>query len=189
MIIIGDVIVSEVLLERKFVCDLNACKGACCVEGDEGAPVREEEVEEIKNNIPGILSLLDPDAIRTIEENGPVHQTSRGLRTTLRKDGACVFTVFDEKGIATCGIEKAWSEGRSNFRKPLSCHLYPARETPLEGAVALNYEEWEICSPACQLGEALKIPVYRFLKEALIRAYGEEFYKALDGYAQKSELG
>ncbi len=183
MLIIGDIIVSDVLLERKFVCNLQACKGACCVEGDDGAPVKTSEEEAIRRNLENILPCLSKEGQEIIRQRGVVHKSKKGLRTNLMKSGACAFVVRDENGVAGCGIEKAWEEGKSDFRKPLSCHLYPARETPLEEATALNYEEWDICQAACTLGEELSVPVYRFLKEALIRAYGEDFYRALEGYA------
>ncbi len=187
MLIIGDIIVSEVLLERKFVCNLQACKGACCVEGDDGAPVKASEEDAIGQNLEAILPFLSEEAREIIRQRGVLHKSKKGLRTNLMKSGACIFVVRDPNGVAVCGIEKAWEEGKSGFRKPLSCHLYPARETPLENATALNYEEWEICRAACTLGEELAVPVYRFLKDALIRAYGEEFYRALEGYARSKK--
>lgn len=185
MLIIGDIIVSDVLLERKFVCNLQACKGACCVEGDDGAPVKASEEDAIRRNLDSILPYLSKEGQEIIEQQGVVHKSKKGLRTNLMKSGACAFVIRDANGVACCGIEKAWEEGNSDFRKPISCHLYPARETPLEEATALNYEEWDICHAACTLGKELGVPVYRFLKEALIRAYGEDFYRALDGYAAR----
>lgn len=187
MLIIGDVIVSEVLLERAFVCNLSACKGACCVEGDEGAPVEEDELGALERNYQKVKPYLTQEGIEQIEQNGKTAQRKQGYRTTLRKDGACAYVNFDEQGVAYCGIEKAWQEGNSDFRKPISCHLYPARTKQLDGAEALNYEEWEICDPACKLGDELQVPVFKFLKDALIRRYGVEFYEALEAYAQQME--
>jgi len=184
MLIIGDIIVSDVLLEKKFICNLTACKGACCVEGDDGAPIKPSEEEAIQRNLISILPYLSDEGKGIIREEGVVHKSKKGLRTQLMKSGDCIFVVKDQNGVVGCGIEKAWQEGKSDIRKPLSCHLYPARETALENATALNYEEWDICHAACTLGEELGVPVYRFLKDALIRAYGEDFYRALEGYAK-----
>jgi Protein of unknown function (DUF3109) len=180
MLIIEKTIVSDAVMEEQFMCNLNACKGACCVEGDEGAPLSKEEAGTLKQIYDKVKPFLADEGIRTIAESGLIINTSKGLRTNLMKNGACVF-VQKENGIEKCGIEKAWQVGEIVFRKPVSCHLYPVRVQPLaDGFMAVNYEEWDICKPGCELGKSLKTPVFRFLREALIRKFGAGFYEALE---------
>lgn len=180
MLIIDNIIVSHALIKRTFVCNLTACKGACCIEGDQGAPLNEDELPVLDALQDAIAPFITDEGKKALREQGPYTDDVDGYHTTLREDGACAYVNFDEKGIAYCGIEKAYNAGKVNFKKPLSCHLYPIRVQPLHEGAALNYSEWDICDPACKLGEALQVPVYQFLKDALIRAYGEDWYAALE---------
>jgi len=187
MIAIDNVLLSDEVVEEHFVCDLNKCKGGCCVDGDCGAPLTEEETNIIARIYPKIKSYLLPEYIAEIEKQG-THTTDNqyGYVTPTVNGGICVYGYTDELGIVKCGIEKAWKEGKVKFRKPISCHLYPIRIISHPGYEAVNYEPRpSLCKPACKLGDKLKVPVYVFLKEALIRKYGEEFYEGLDAVAKK----
>lgn len=187
MIAIDNVLLSDEVVEEHFVCDLNKCKGGCCVDGDCGAPLTEEETKIIARIYPKIRSYLLPEYIAEIEKQG-THTTDDqyGYVTPTVNGGICVYGYTDELGIVKCGIEKAWKEGKVKFRKPISCHLYPIRIISHPGYEAVNYEPRpSLCKPACKLGDKLKVPVYVFLKEALIRKYGEEFYEGLDAVAKK----
>lgn len=180
MLVIDDILVSDAVIERDFVCNLSACKGACCVAGDRGAPLDTGELSILEELQETVAPYLTAEGRAALQAQGPYLTDEEGHQTTLRKDGACAYVNFDEQGVAYCSIERAHEEGKTDFKKPLSCHLYPIRVQPLAEGAALNYNEWDICDPACQLGAALKVPVYRFLKEALIRAYGEDWYAALE---------
>lgn len=178
---IGDVLVSEEVTTEMFVCDLAACKGACCVEGDVGAPLEKEELKRLEQVYPGVAPYLPEAGRKAIEEQGYyVRDITGSISTPLVEGRECAYTVFDEKGVALCGIEKAYFDGKISFRKPVSCHLYPIRITRSKKLEALNYDRWDICAPACTQGASLGIRVYEFVKEALIRKYGKEFYKTLD---------
>lgn len=181
LIEVKDKIVSLDLFKKNFVCDLNACKGACCVEGDEGAPLTLEEVDILEDILEDIKPYMRPEGIAEVEKNGVFYMAlDREPVTTLVNKQECAFVYFDEKGITKCAIEKAYLEGKTTFKKPISCHLYPIREKKFKDYTALSYNKWSICDPACKLGDELKVPVYRFLKEPIIRAYGEEFYDELE---------
>lgn len=184
MIQIGSTLVSEDLLEKEFVCNLSACKGACCVEGDSGAPLLESEtgiLEEI-NEI--VMPYLRDEGKQAITEQGPwVIDDDGDLVTPLVNGKECAYVIFDEKGTTLCGIEKAWNEGDVKFRKPVSCHLYPIRITEYNSFHAVNYDKWDICSDACALGEELNVPVYKFAREGLVRRYGEKWFEELDEVA------
>jgi hypothetical protein len=185
MIIVQDKLVSDELVEEHFICDLNACKGACCWEGDYGAPLEEAELPVLKAIYEQVKPFLLPEGRAAIEEQGQYVwvEESQGYATTLVNNGPCAYMTRDALGIAKCGIEQAWKAGIIDFKKPISCHLYPIRVEKNEevGFEALNYDRWEICSAACTLGKKEKMPVYQFLKEAIIRKYGEDFYEELDG--------
>ena len=184
LIQIGKYLISDDLLEKKFICDLDACKGACCVAGDEGAILKESETGILDDIYEDVKEYLTPEGKEVLEKEGPYYLNEQGApRTSLIDGKACAYTIF-ENGTAFCGIEKAWADGKTHFRKPVSCHLYPVREKDLGEFTALNYERWEICSPACDLGEKHKVAVYSFLEGALTRAYGEEFFQALHATAQ-----
>ncbi|HRO75217.1 MAG TPA: DUF3109 family protein [Crocinitomicaceae bacterium] len=181
LIEIKDKVVSTELFQKNFVCDLNACKGACCIEGDSGAPLTFDEVDIIEEILDDVKPYMRPEGLVEVERNGVFYMDFENEPVTaLINGGECAFVYFDEKGITKCAIEKAYLEGKTDFKKPVSCHLYPIREKKLSDFVALNYDKWSICDPACKLGDELKVPVYKFLKEPIIRAYGEEFYTELE---------
>lgn len=180
MIEIGDKLISEDLFAEEFVCNLSKCKGACCVEGDAGAPLEPVETEILKEIFPLIKDFLRPEGIAAIEAQG-THVIDRDgdLVTPLVNGKECAYVIFDANGITKCGIEKAYEHDAINWQKPISCHLYPIRTVEYRTFTALNYHEWPICSPACTLGKELQVPVYKFLKTPLIRKYGAEFYQTL----------
>ncbi|MEN9291824.1 MAG: hypothetical protein RLZZ357_1668 [Bacteroidota bacterium] len=184
LIEINDKIISTQIFERQFVCDLNACKGACCIEGDGGAPVTEEEVQIIRENLDKIKPYMRPEGIEAVEAQGVVYQDEDfEPATTLVNGKECAFVYFDQSKTAKCAIEKAQREGKIDFIKPISCHLYPIRTKQFSEYTALNYEKWDICEPACVCGEKLDVPVYKFLKEPLVRAYGTAFFEELEKVA------
>ena len=174
-------LISEDLFEKRFVCDLNACKGACCVEGESGAPLEPEEAEQMKKLWPKYRSYIPEKGRQAVAEQGFSVIDEDGDLVTPLVDGnkECAFTIF-ENGIALCGIEKAWKDGKIPFRKPISCHLYPIRIEKLKFHEGLNYHKWKLCKPACTCGAKLDVPVYRFLKDALIRKYGKQWYAELE---------
>lgn len=186
MIQIGKTLISEDILEKEFVCNLNACKGACCVEGDSGAPLLESETSILEKIQDSIKPYLRPEGIQAIEEQGSWTADSDGdLVTPLVNNAECAYVVFDENGTTLCGIEKAWKDGVVSFRKPVSCHLYPIRIKSYPSFDAVNYDKWDICSDACTLGAELKVPVYQFAKDSLIRRYGEDWYEELTTVAKE----
>ena len=178
---IGDTLISEDVLSEDFVCNLSACKGACCVEGDAGAPLNEDELAILDDIYEDIKPFLRPEGIKAIEEQGKyVKDTDGEWVTPLVSEGAaCAYVIFDEKGITKCGIEKAYEQGVIDFKKPISCHLYPIRLKEYKKFTAVNYDVWSICSDACVLGKELKVNVAHFLKEALIRKFGQQWYDEL----------
>lgn len=184
MLIVDGKIVSEALFSNRFQCEISKCKGACCIEGDMGAPLEEAEVETIRDLMPILKPRLPKAGQNALDATGPAVQYKelKGMGTTLREDGACAFVKINERGVATCGIEEAYFEGLTSFRKPISCHLYPIRieEGPQGIFEALNYDKWDICAPACAAGEKNNIKMYEFARDALIRKYGEAFYGALE---------
>lgn len=185
MIKIKGTLVSLDLLEENFTCDLKKCKGACCVLGDSGAPLLDDEVIKLKSIYDSIKTFLRPEARKAIEKNGIFYIDADGEPVTQLNNGKeCVFTVF-EKGIARCGIEKAFKEGKTNFRKPLSCHLYPVRIRKYKDFDAVNYDKWIICKPAVRLGDRLQSPVYRFVGQSLIRKFGKAWFSELSEAAEK----
>lgn len=189
MIAIDNVLLSDEVVEEQFVCDLEKCKGGCCVDGDCGAPLTIEEAATIAEIYPLIKDDLVPEYVAEIERQGThTMDDEYGYVTPTVNGGICVYGYTDELGIVKCGIEKAWKAGKVGFRKPISCHLYPIRITESEGYEAVNYEPRKrLCKPACKLGRQLKVPVYKFLQEAITRKYGEEFYDTLDAVAQKMQ--
>jgi hypothetical protein len=180
MIEIGRTLVSDELLEKKFVCDLNACKGACCIHGDSGAPLEEDETKLIEEAYTHVKPYMTMVGIEAVEKQGHwLADVDGDLVTPLVSgDKECAYTYF-ENGMALCAIEKAFFDGKITFRKPVSCHLYPVRISKYKKFDAVNYEVWDICAPACACGEKLQVPVYRFVKDALIRKYGEDWYSEL----------
>lgn len=188
MLIIEDVLISDAVVEEQFICNLNACKGACCWEGDYGAPLEEEELSILKQIYKDVAPFLTEAGRQVIENEGvyTYFEDADDYGTPLIDGGACAYMTRDEQGVAQCGIEQAYRAGATDFQKPVSCHLYPIRITPKgENQIeTMNYDRWDICSAACALGQEHQMPVYRFVKEALIRKYGEAFFEALDATAK-----
>ncbi|MEE2953861.1 MAG: DUF3109 family protein [Bacteroidota bacterium] len=179
MIQIEDQILSLDIIEKNFTCDLNSCKGACCVEGDSGAPILDKERIFLEENYHKIRPYMRKKAIDVVKKKGLSVVDSEGdLTTNLVNDRECVFVSIEE-GINKCSVEQAYLNGKTNFKKPISCHLFPIRITKHKNFEALNYEKIPICKKACVCGDKLKTPLYIFLKEALIRKYGEKWYKKL----------
>lgn len=185
MIIVGQTLVSEELLEQQFVCDLNACKGACCIEGESGAPLEQEELLLLEENLEAARPYLRPEGIAVIDDQGPYTVDDDGdfVTSLVGKHGACAFVTYDDKGIAKCGLEQAYNDGKTTWKKPISCHLYPVRLAQLKEYVAVNYHRWQVCEPACACGKSLKVPVYKFLKDPLVRRFGQEWYDELEQIA------
>ena len=179
MIVIDNTIVSEDILDKKFLCDLNACKGVCCVEGDSGAPLEEGETAILENIFDKVRPYMTGEGIKAVEEQGKYIVDQDGEDVTPLVEGKHCAYVFFQDGTAKCAIEKAYLEGKSDFKKPVSCHLYPIRVTRHKGYDAVNYHRWEICKPACSCGEKLGVKVYQFLEEPLIRKYGNPWYEEL----------
>lgn len=186
MIWIEDKIISDDVVEKQFVCNLDACKGACCWEGDFGAPLEEAELATLEAIYPLVKPYLMEEGRAVIERVGVWTSFEPEVKhgTPLLDNGACAYLTIGADGVAKCGIEQAYNDGVIDFKKPISCHLYPIRITSHEEFDAVNYDRWDICSAACTLGQSLQMPVYQFAKEALIRKYGEAFYEALDAAAQ-----
>ena len=175
MIQIEDVVISTDIFTEKFVCNLNACKGECCIEGDAGAPVA-----ELEKVLPVVWDDLAPEAQEIIKKQGVVYTDQDGdLVTSIVDNKDCVFTCHDENGYCYCAIEKAYREGKCNFYKPVSCHLYPIRVENYGPYKAINYHRWDVCKSAVILGKKNNVPVYKFLKEPLIRKFGELWYEKL----------
>lgn len=184
---LGKTIVSEDVLVKDFVCNLSACHGACCIDGDAGAPLSKEETEILENIFPKIKPFLRPEGIQVIEEKGAwVVGTDQDLETPLIENKDCAYVIFDGK-TALCGIEQAYNQGLIDWKKPVSCHLYPVRIKEFSSFSAVNYDRWDICNDACTLGKELQIPVYKFVKEALIRRFGKEWYEELELVATEWE--
>lgn len=178
MIQIKDTLISEDVFETCFVCDLGKCKGMCCVEGDAGAPLTHEEYEAIKDVLPKIWDDLSLKARELIEKQGIAYIDDDGeLVTSIIKGRECVFTYFDADGVCRCAIDNAFREGKISVQKPISCHLYPIRLHKYDEFTALNYDRWSVCRPALRLGKKTGIKLYQFLKEPLIRKFGEEWYQ------------
>lgn len=185
---LGKTIVSEAILERKFVCNLTACHGACCVDGDAGAPLTNQESQILETIYPKIKPFLRKEGIKAIEKFGTsVIGTENDLETPLIDDKDCAYVIFDGK-TALCGIEQAYNQGIIDFKKPVSCHLYPVRVKDFSEFSAVNYDQWDICDPACALGVELEVPVYKFVKEALIRRFGIDWYSELEKVATDLEM-
>ena len=181
MILVEKAVISDDIKENFFVCDLDKCKGACCVEGDAGAPLEDEETIILEEIYPQVKDYLTQEGREAIEAQGTwvIDRDGDKGTPTIGNNGACAYSITDEKGVLKCGIEQASREGKTDFKKPISCHLYPIRITKYDDFDALNYDRWHICDAACVLGNKLGVPIYKFLKEALIRKYGKEWYAEL----------
>lgn len=193
MVLIDGVLISDDLFESHFMCDLNRCRGACCWEGDFGAPLRPGEVKHMDQVYNQVKYLLSPEAQKHIESEGPSaeYDDPPFTGTTLMPDGACVFLTYDKAGIARCSIEQAHEEGKCAWQKPVSCHLYPVRveENEETGFIAMNYDRWDICSAACSLGARKQMPLFRFVKSGIIRRFGESFYEQMEAYYKTYCIG
>lgn len=188
MIKVGEVLVSDDIKEKEFVCNLEKCKGACCVEGDYGAPLEDDELEILKEIYPQVKPYLTQEGIKAIEEQGTHVLDDDGDFSTPTIGGKeCAYSLYDEKGILKCGIEQAYYDKKISWKKPISCHLYPIRITKKKNFEAVNYHKWDICSPACTFGKELGVPIYKFLKDPLIRKYGQTWYDELVAVIESSE--
>lgn len=182
---IKETLISDDIFDKKFVCDLSACKGACCVEGDSGAPLTEEECSILDDIYDEVKPYMRAEGIQRVEEEGTFVMDSDGdLVTPLVNNQECAYVFFDEKGITKCGIEQAFNDGKIDYKKPISCHLFPVRLKEYPTFTAVNVQLLEICSCACDLGSELKVPVYKFLKEPLVRKFGEDWYAELEKAAE-----
>ena len=191
MIAIDNKLVSDEIIEEQFVCDLTKCKGGCCEDGDAGAPLEVQELDELINHYEAIKPYLTKEGIREIEKQGKyVYDVEFGWVTPTINGQICAYGHKDEKGIIKCGIEEAYNDGKLGWKKPISCHLFPIRTKKSRQDAEIEYVNYEpredLCKAACKLGKQLKVPVYIFLKEAITRKYGEEFYRALAAAADFS---
>ncbi len=183
---LGHTLVSEEIMEKHFVCDLNACKGVCCVDGDAGAPLEERETEILVDIFDKVRPFLSARGLAAIEEQGAFVMGDDGeWETPLITGGECAYTIFDLDGLAKCALEEAHEKGKTRWKKPVSCHLYPVRVHEYTSITAVNYHKWQICDPACSLGQKLQVPIYKFVREALIRKFGEAWYAELEEVAHE----
>ncbi len=187
MIAIDNKLVSDEIIEEQFVCDLDKCKGGCCVDGDAGAPLNLDELEKLDEVYEAVLPYLTEESKMELARQGKyVFDKEFGWVTPTIASKVCVYGITDEKGIVKCGIEQAYNDGKVQWKKPISCHLYPIRikQSRNKQTEYVNYEPREdLCKAACKLGKKLKVPVYIFLKDSITRKYGAEFYEALEAAA------
>lgn len=188
MIMINEILISDQVVEEQFVCDLVKCKGGCCVDGDAGAPLENDELKEIKTAYNSVLPYLSSESKNELERQGLyTYDKEFGWVTPTVSSGMCAYGIIGENGIVKCGIEQAYKDGKTAWRKPISCHLFPVKIKKSKSGKAdlVNYEPREdLCKAACKLGKKLKVPVYIFLKDALVRKYGQEFYESLCATAE-----
>lgn len=191
MYLIGSIFVSEEVADEQFACNLTACKGACCWEGELGAPLEEEELEELKKAYPEVSPLMSEAGRRAVAEQGHFTRNAElgESATPLVNNGPCAYMTLDATGVAQCTIEQAYRQGKIDWKKPISCHLYPIRVTEKKEVnfTALNYDRWDICSAACTKGRKEKIRVFEFAREALIRKYGQDWYDELAAAVEARE--
>ena len=180
---LGKTIVSEEIIENDFLCNLSACKGACCIDGEAGAPLEEGELQILMDIYPKVKPFLSKAGINALEEQGLFITQEGEFETPLIDGKDCAYVTIDKKGIAQCAIEEAYNQGEINWKKPVSCHLYPVRVQDYSEFSAVNYHKWDICDDACALGKELQVPIYKFVKEALIRKFGEDWYEELEKIA------
>lgn len=181
---LGKTIVSEEIIENDFVCNLSACKGACCVDGSSGAPLEDTETQILADINVKLAPFLRAEGNEAIARQGPFIKGDDGeWETPLVNGSECAYVVFNEDNVAKCGIEEAYNAGAVSFKKPISCHLYPVRVREYTELTAVNYHKWQICDPACALGSELQVPIYKFVKEALIRKFGSAWYAELEEVA------
>jgi Protein of unknown function (DUF3109) len=189
VIVIDKILISDEIIDAQFVCDLNACKGGCCEDGDSGAPLANEELDEVKKAFDKIKPFLTPEGFKELERTG-LYRYDRefGWVTPTINGEICAYGYRDKKGVIKCAFEEAYNQKLITWKKPISCHLYPIRtkQSKYNDYEMMNYEPREtLCSPACELGKQLKVPVYQFLKESIIRKYGSSFYTALEKIASE----
>ena len=185
---IGETLVSEEIIENNFHCNISACKGACCVEGNGGAPLEKKEAEIIEHNYDKIKPFISDSGRKTVDEKGKyIYDEEGNIETPLVNGKECVYVHYNLNGSLECGIEKAYNQGSITFKKPLSCHLYPIRVKQYSSFTAVNYHHWSICSDACSLGKELQKPLFEFVKEALIRRFGSAWYLQLEKVAKESK--
>ncbi len=188
MIVLQNTVISDDIKDKFFVCNLEKCKGACCVEGDLGAPLEEEELKLLADNYEQIKPYLSEAGRQAIAEQGLyIKDWENDFSTTTIGDRECAYAIYDDNLTLKCGIEQAYLDGKITWKKPISCHLYPIRITKYDGFEALNYDKWEICNPACGFGADLGVRVYQFLKDPLIRKYGSEWYQELETLVEAGE--
>lgn len=183
---IGKTIVSEEIIENDFVCNITACKGECCIGGEAGAPVEDEETQILNDIYPKVKPFLRPEGIAAIEEQGTYVKGFDGeWETPLVGGSECAYVTFSDNGTAMCGIEQAYNAGAVDWKKPISCYLYPVRVKQYQDFAAVNYHKWHICDDACSLGKELQVPVYKFVKNALIEKFGQSWYDELERTAKE----
>ncbi len=183
---IDNTLISEEILEKDFVCNLSACKGACCVDGEAGAPLEDKETEILVDIYAQVKPFLREEGLAAIAEQGAFVKGEDGeWETPLVNKSECAYVIYDDKKVAKCGLEEAYNAGATSWKKPISCHLYPIRTKEYTAFTAVNYHKWEICDPACSLGAELKVPIYKFVKESLIRKFGKQWYAELEEVAEK----
>ena len=183
---IDDTLISEEIISEEFVCNISKCKGQCCVSGSAGAPLEKEETKILEKLYSKISPFLSKKGRKAIKEQGNYVRGFDGdLETPLIENKECAYTVFDKSGVAQCGIEKAYNQGAIKWNKPISCHLYPIRVNKYPTFTAVNYHEWSVCDSACSLGAELKVPVYKFVKNALVRKFGKKWFKKLSLFAKE----
>ncbi len=181
---IGKTLISEEIIENDFVCNITACKGACCIDGDAGAPLDDRETEILVDIYRDVKPFLRAEGIAVIEKEGAFIRGEDGeWETPLVNGSECAYVVFSDNGTAKCGLEDAYNAGVTTWKKPVSCHMYPVRIREYSEFTAVNYHKWEICDAACSLGSELQVPIYKFVKEALVRKFGEEWYAELEQVA------
>jgi hypothetical protein len=187
LIAIDNILVSDEVITNQFVCDLDKCKGGCCEDGDAGAPLTDEETDKLNEIYETVKPYLSAEGIREIEKTGRyLYDKSFGWVTPTIEGKLCAYGTKDKNGIIKCGIEQAYLDGKTDWKKPISCHLYPIKTKKTRENEVVNYEPREkLCNPGCSLGKKLKVPVYVFLKESLIRKYGKNFYETLEQIAHE----
>jgi len=187
MIQIDDKILSLDILQKHFCCDLPKCLGACCVQGQSGAPLDKDEIPILEDILETITPYLKPEGVKSIQEQGvAIFDSDHDLVTPLIDGKECAYCI-NENGISLCGIEKAWFDKKVDFRKPISCHLYPIRVKNYTSFIGLNYDQWDVCEPARKLGGGISMHIYKYLEDAITRAYGRDFYSQMEEAAKLLE--
>ena len=191
MIMINNILVEAAVYQEHFVCNIDRCKGICCIEGDFGAPLEPEE-EKILHEIKDKLEeYVEPESWAFLTQHGPTrnYPQNKSVGTPIHDDGRCAYAVFNQDGSIGCGIEHAWRDGKIDFRKPVSCHLYPIRikKHPTNGMEMVTYERWDICAPACGHGTNLNVKLHEFTKDALVRKYGNDFYDQFEATVRETD--